>query len=54
MKSPKFAKVDVLEVEPKLEDEVAESDDMMKPKEEGEEEISPEMIAKILEMVNGK
>lgn len=60
-KSPKFAKASVIEVDP-VEEKSESSDEMAKEKldpsfqgkESGDEELSPEMIQKLLEMMNGK
>jgi hypothetical protein len=71
MKSPKFAKIEVASVDPKIGDDAEESSEspmdkmkelkdpgmeMKEPEHQGEEdqELSPELIAKLLEMVNGK
>jgi len=63
-KSPKFAKMEVLSVEPKKDGEESsesglemmkeKSDPSLEAKEGDEEELSPEMIQKLLEMVSGK
>jgi hypothetical protein len=68
-KSPKFAKVEVASIDPKMGDEESSESktDMMKEKMdpsmelkesehmgEESEEMTPEIIAKLLEMVNGK